>query len=326
MIQHHDLYERAAIYHLALTDRIRKYLNTRGIPDMQIDMHLLGWTGRRIAIPIYDANGALAFFKFAKDPEGQRAGPKFMSTPGSSVELYGWEEITRRPQYVIICEGEFDRLVLEANGFIAVTSTGGAVTFREEWIPSFSQIPQVYICYDRDAAGQRGALKVGLMIPGAKLVALPAEVGDGGDVTDFFVRLGKTREDFIALLKKAEPVPPPPEPVISYDPPTRQTQKSADRERIERIKQETSIVDLIGRYVKLRTSGNTLLGRCPFHNDRTPSLAVYPNTRTFYCFACLKHGDVISFVQEIEHLSFGQALDTLDSVNKYHGGEPETGK
>lgn len=325
MIQTRDLYELAAKYHLALPDRIRKYLNSRGIPDMQIDMHLLGWTGRRIAIPIYNSNNELVFFRFAKDPESKGSGPKMMSMRGSYVELYGWEEIGRRPRYVIICEGEFDRLVLEANGFIAVTSTGGAATFTEEWAVEFAGISEVYICYDQDSAGRRGALKVGLMIPHAKLVTLPAEVGDGGDVTDYFVRLGKTREDLITLLKEAAPVPPRPEPVISYDPPKSKTQKSVDRTRIDRIKETTSIVDLVGRYVKLSMSGSTLLGRCPFHNDKTPSLAVFPNTHTFYCFGCQKHGDVIRFIQEIEHLSFGQALDALDSVNKYHGQKAEPG-
>src|SRR5260370_33683493 len=103
--------------------------------------------------------------------------------------------------------GEFGRLVMEANGFAAVTSTGGAGTFRAEWAKEIEPISEVYICFDRDPAGRRGAVRVGLMIPQAKLVELPEEVGLGGDVTDYFVGLKRSREDFIQFLERAQPVP-----------------------------------------------------------------------------------------------------------------------
>jgi DNA primase len=242
-----------------------------------------------------------------------------MTTRGARAELYGWEEVKRQPQYLIICEGEFDRLVLQAQGFIAVTSTGGAGVFREEWVRALSTIPHVYICYDRDEAGRRGAHRVGQLLPHAKLIALPPEVGDGGDVTDFFVRLGRTREDFLTLMKQAEPVPPPAEPVIQVDQLKTNAVNSVLRQRVERIKHAVSIVEIIERYATLRRSGDSLVGLCPFHSDHHPSLVVYPATGTFYCFGCRKHGDVITFVQEHEQLTFGQALKVLDSVRIYHG-------
>jgi hypothetical protein len=323
MTQETNLYELAAQYHEALPDRIHRYLNHRGIPDALIDLHLLGWNRRRITIPIFNSIGELAFFKFAKDPEDKNSGPKMMTTRGANAELYGWEEVKHRPQYLIICEGEFDRLVLKAQSFHAVTSTGGAGTFREEWARELSKIPHVYVCYDRDEAGCRGALRVGQLLPHAKLITLPADVGEGGDVTDFFVRLGRTREDFLTLMKQAEPVPPPPEPVIQVDQPRTTATISLLRQRIERIKHAVSIVEIIGRYAKLRHSGEYLLGLCPFHPDHHPSLVVYPATGTFYCYSCRKHGDVITFVRELEHLTFGQALDVLESVQNYHGRQAQ---
>ena len=318
MTQSTTLYELAVKYHEALPDRIRTYLNYRGIPDALIDLHLLGWNGRRITIPIFNYAGEFAFFKFAKDPEDQSSSPKMITTRGASAELYGWEEVKRRPQYLIICEGEFDRLVLAAQGFIAVTSTGGAGVFREEWAQALKHIPHLYICYDRDEAGRRGAHKVGQLLPHAQMIELPADVGDGGDVTDFFVRLGRTQEDFLTLMKQAEPVPPSQEPVIQVDQPRTTATRSLLRQRIERIKQHVSIVEIIGRYATLRRSGEYLLGLCPFHPDHHPSLVVYPATGTFYCYGCQKHGDVITFVQEREQLTFGQALDALESVQSYY--------
>src|SRR5437867_9443695 len=189
MTQRSAALEIAHQYHHAMPDRIRRYLNNRGIPDAVIELHLLGWNGERITIPIRDAEGQVLSFKLAKDPDDERPGPKMLAPLGSAVALYGWERLRVKPPRIIICEGEFDRLVLEAQGFAAVTSTGGAGVFRPEWAEAFKEIPEVYLCFDRDDAGRRGALRVARLIPQAKVVELPIEVGVGGDITDYFARL-----------------------------------------------------------------------------------------------------------------------------------------
>lgn len=70
------LLELAINYHKNLPQRIRQYLNDRGIPDILIDFHLLGWNGWRITIPIFDRDGEVVFFKLAKDPEDKLPGLK----------------------------------------------------------------------------------------------------------------------------------------------------------------------------------------------------------------------------------------------------------
>lgn len=313
-----DLFHLAAQYHRALPERIRQYLNARGIPDAEIDRHVLGWRGTRITIPVFNRRGVCAFFRLAKDPDDASDSPKMLSSRGNRAELYGWEILRLRPTRVIICEGEFDRLVLEGNGFDAVTSTGGAGTFRREWAEAFKNIPEIYICFDRDEAGRKGALRVARMIPQAKLIELPPEVGEGGDVTDFFVRLGKGRGEFEKLLGAANPAPP--------ETPLRATTTATDeagRERIERIKRDVSIETVVGAYLQLRRSGITLIGLCPFHEDHRPSFTVYPETGTFHCYGCGAHGDAISFIQKVEHLSFLQALDVLERLRSYDETRPE---
>jgi DNA primase len=318
-----NLLNLATNYHKALPPRIRWYLNKRGIRDVLIDFHLLGWNGRRITIPIFNYEGEAAFFKLAKDPADRSSSPKMMATPGSYVEVYGWEEIKRRPNYVIICEGEFDRLVLEGKGFVAVTSTGGARTFREEWAEKFKDIPQVFICFDNDEAGRRGAERVGQMISQAKLVELPEEVGEGGDVTDFFVRLGKKRKDFLKLLEEAKPAPPKPK-LYSPDYMDRFPKSMTSlNHRVAQIKADLLIERVVSRYVRLRISGNTLLGLCPFHEDHNPSLTVYPKSSAFHCYGCGRHGDVITFLMAMEHLTFGQALDALDRLRGRYDQRPQ---
>src|SRR5215467_15482966 len=209
--ENRNLADLARKFHENLPDRIRQHLNTRGIPDEMFDLNLRGWNGWRITIPIFNREGELVFFKQARDPEDKTDSPKMIAWPKGHMELYGWENLTSETSQIVICEGEFDRLVLEANGFKAVTSTGGARAFKKDWAKEFKSIPEVYICFDNDEAGRKGALRVGQMIAHAKIAELPDEVGDGGDVTDFFVRLGKSCEDFLALLQEAKRAPPAPE-------------------------------------------------------------------------------------------------------------------
>jgi DNA primase len=319
MTTNYNLLDLALQYHDALPERIRKYLNGRGIPDEIIESHILGWKGWRITIPIYNRQGEVTFFRLAKDPDDSWPSAKMLSSAGSSVELYGWDEVLKHPKEIIICEGEFDRLVLQAQGFAAVTSTGGAATFRPQWAEAIRQIENVYICFDRDNAGRNGAQVVALMIPQAKLVELPEQVGEGGDVTDFFVRLGKTRDDFQKLLQSAKPAPQTTKPGNPPHGHRVETTQSLSADRAQRIKQEVTIEKVIAEYIELRASGNTLVGRCPFHDDRIPSFTVYPQSGTYHCFGCRAHGDVISFVRAMESLSFGQALEVLDSLMPHNG-------
>jgi len=72
-------------------------------------------------------------------------------------------------------------------------------------------VAEVYICFDNDEAGRISALRIGRMISNAKIVDLPAEVGEGGDVTDFFVRLGMTRDHFIKTHDRGKSAAPAPE-------------------------------------------------------------------------------------------------------------------
>jgi DNA primase len=302
-------------YHRNLPERIREYLRLqRGITDAVIDLHLLGWNGTRITIPVFDRDGNFAFYKLAKDPETKSDSPKMLATPGAHAEIYSWERVLTRPEQLIICEGEFDRLVLESQGFAAITSTGGALTFRPEWDEDFREIPDVYICYDYDAAGRKGADRVARLIPRAKVIQLPEEVGEGGDVTDFFVRLGKSREEFEKLLEAAQPLPEQ-ERVVPPSVEACRVVGPIDDE-VDRLKSLVAIEELIGHYIPLRRTGqNYLIGRCPFHQDRNPSFVVYPQTQSFYCFGCREHGDVLSFLMRQERLTFPEALRVLRELN-----------
>ena len=71
------------------------------------------------------------------------------------------------------------------------------------------------------------------------------------------------------------------------------------------------IVDVVSRYVQLKKGGANYAGLCPFHNDTRPSFDVDPRRQRYRCWSCKKYGDVISFVQEHDKVSFPEALGTV---------------
>lgn len=83
-------------------------------------------------------------------------------------------------------------------------------------------------------------------------------------------------------------------------------------EKIQRIKTQNDIVEVVGKYVKLQRSGSNYKGLCPFHDDRDPSLIVSPDKQIVNCFVCMEKAmDIIGFVQKMEKLSFIATIDKL---------------
>lgn len=84
-----------------------------------------------------------------------------------------------------------------------------------------------------------------------------------------------------------------------------------DRQLVQRVKDATDLVALVGQSVKLRKQGSAHVGLCPFHSERTPSFQVVPARQFWHCFGCGKHGDALSWLQERDGLTFGEALEQL---------------
>lgn len=80
---------------------------------------------------------------------------------------------------------------------------------------------------------------------------------------------------------------------------------------LQELRLKTDVVDLISSYVSLKKRGNTYVGLCPFHNEKTPSFTVYENTQSFYCFGCGAGGDSVSFMRKIENLDYIDAVKVL---------------
>ena len=84
------------------------------------------------------------------------------------------------------------------------------------------------------------------------------------------------------------------------------------RADIDEVRQRVNIADVVGQYVALKRAGvDSLKGLCPFHDEKSPSFHVRPNSSYFNCFGCGEKGDVFAFLQKLEHLSFTEAVEKL---------------
>ena len=80
---------------------------------------------------------------------------------------------------------------------------------------------------------------------------------------------------------------------------------------VEAVRQTADLVAVVEERTALRKAGARMMGRCPFHDERTPSFSVSPAKGMYYCFGCGKGGDVFTFVEETQGLDFTSAVEWL---------------
>jgi DNA primase len=143
---------------------------------------------KRIVIPVRDENGSTVFNKYRRNPEEKDSqAPKYSYDAGAKAALYNVQAISKGDT-IIIAEGEFKTLCLETFGYNSISSTGGVATFKDEWIELLKE-KKVYILFDTDEAGLKGAFTLNNRIPTAKIVFFAK--GYGKDVNDFCSFVGK---------------------------------------------------------------------------------------------------------------------------------------
>ena len=80
---------------------------------------------------------------------------------------------------------------------------------------------------------------------------------------------------------------------------------------VAEVRDRTDIVGLVSGYVQLKKTGRNFKGLCPFHQEKTPSFIVFPESGNFKCFGCGKGGDAFTFYKEVERVEFREALEEL---------------
>jgi len=204
-----DLVEQC---HEALPDHIRTYLHARGLTDALIAHYKLGWGQfygmNWITIPIKNQDGDFTFFKLRLDPNKPKETDKYRFYPaGSTATLFGWDMLKGNGE-IVICEGEFDSMLLSSIGIPAITSTAGAGTFKEEWIAHLKNLKKIHICFDKDDAGEKGAEKLiaslDTQLPKKAIykITLPERMTDGKDITDYITKYNGNPDELMYQCSK----------------------------------------------------------------------------------------------------------------------------
>lgn len=184
-----------------IPNNILEWLHNRGLTDDVISQSL-EWNGEEIVIPVRDEHGKILFNKYRRNPFATE-GPKYRYEKGSTVAVYNLHTISEGSDPIFVCEGELDCLLLNSKGLTAVTSTGGSGTFKKEWVEHFKD-RDVYIVFDKDEAGYKGAMKAQGILPFAKTIILPDDM-EGNDLTDYFQ--DHDEHAFFALEAISYPIP-----------------------------------------------------------------------------------------------------------------------
>lgn len=172
----------------------------RGLNRETIEKFRLGLSvrnGARWLVIPYLSNGRAVNVKYRSLPPAQKA---FLRANGHPSSLFN-ENALNGADEAFICEGEIDTMTLAQNGFPnAVGVACGANTFLPEWVARLANVKRIYLCYDPDDQGQRGAQKAARLLGAERCrnVLLP----DGQDVNDFFLKKGP--EDFRFLVEQAK--------------------------------------------------------------------------------------------------------------------------
>ena len=320
------------------------WLHKRGITDKVIDAFSISvgnvshlGLSEAIIIPVRHIDGSHSFNKYRRNPLEGNVKPKYLYDRGGKITLFGADQLVaqqlemsdkyRGTRVVVITEGELDTLVCWSLGIPAVSSTGGAQSFQEEWVDLLKGYA-VYVCFDNDEAGYKGAVKVLSYLPDAKVIFIPKNIPDVKDISDYVARGG----DFHALMRTAKSFPdletveaekeaiaanwgdytfhdlyidankkPSLPTSVGGAAPTSQSD-----DRVERAKS----VDCLS-LVEFKRNGRYPLAKCLWHNDNTPSLTYYARNNSCYCHACAKYADAIDIVMARDGVTFKQAIKTL---------------
>lgn len=183
----------------------------RGLTTETIERYQIGYDAARsrFTVPVRDADGVLVNVRMYK-PDAREPKDKMQSWgEGWGSRRLFLPEVLAESDEVVITEGEMDALIGRQHGLPTMTHTAGASAWNAEW-DVFFEGKTVFICYDRDKAGEEGALKVAASVSrqaeAVYVVRLPG-TAKGFDLTDYLTTWGGTADDFRALMDESRKNP-----------------------------------------------------------------------------------------------------------------------
>lgn len=311
--------------------------------DVARDAGLL-MSGTRLTIPVRTQDGVTVFNKYRRAP-WITEGSKYNYDRGAEAMLFGLDAL-RNARNVVLTEGELDALALRTLGYTALSTTGGAQSFRPEWIEKYLKGKSVTILYDADKAGIEGAVRVARMIPTACIALIPVQFGK--DATEV-IHNGGTKELQVAIDFSSHydfpPLDAPPQERLSTFKKLAEELREVRRAIMADAKSTPLFVDgflsiiesevkkgnteisrqnrvkkdfgkdtverarsyPIGKLIKINTRG---FAQCVYHNEDTPSMKCYADNHC-YSYCCGKRSSAIDIYMATHSCDFKTALNAL---------------
>lgn len=183
------------------------YLEARGIPLEAVKEYNLGSDGSYILYPITMNGVFLDVRSYNREPTPDNPAKMKSKSGTTGCYLFPYDHWSKDERPTLLCAGENDALLARVRGFNAITGTGGEGRFPEMFAYMFKG-RDVYICYDCDEAGRKGAASAGYHLKEAGANVFVVDLGLPGtkgskDITDFFIKEGKTAAELQALMDAA---------------------------------------------------------------------------------------------------------------------------
>jgi len=311
---------------------------TRGLSPQVIKEARLSEELGRLRIPIIDKDGNELFAKLRRPPESQ-TGPKYMYQKGANAYLYGLH-FSDLGGASYLCEGEIDVLAMRTIGLNAFTSTGGAMTFKAEWLDLLPKDRPVIIMFDNDETGIKGAIKLAQLLQVGSYTWVPPI--HGKDVGDMLMHLSTIQCRNIII---------DPERNLSFDLTSHNQvtranvykQLTGKAQAIEQSVGKRFLLELAFLYRKQKakkpnwSAGDAVFASaierakhypienllpvqpgkkicCLWHDERTPSMHLWKDNKLFCYGGCNKMYDSIAVYMKLHNVTFLEAVDALNRM------------
>lgn len=205
---------------------------------------------------------------------------------------------------LFICEGETDTMRLASSSLPSryssdVMCVPGTNAFQDVWLSFIRSYERIIVMADGDDAGKHLPNKVASLVPGTRCVNLP--VGD--DVCSFLL---KNSEEDLAMLIDSAPLHLVAQKIRRTNWEWTDAAASDHRDKLLRV---------VSKDVHLTKRGpDEFSGRCPFHEERTPSFFVNARKGLYRCWGCDAKGDVITYLKATRGIDFKEAMRVLEEI------------
>ena len=237
--------------------------------------------------------------------------PKYLWLRGKPDFPFNWNPVGW-DTFVYICEGELDTILLRTSLSNKDNIFGlpfGASTFKNEWASILKKSDvKVFSLLDNDSAGDKGTQNIANKLGrDVQRVVWPSDE-IGFDVTDYAKISSENLAKRIGSLsfKTFKPVN---EDLLVYRYKRVNITKDAN---LDQLKKEIPIDNVVSKFTKIKPIRLGWQACCPFHEDKIPSLIIYKETNSFYCFSCGAGGSSLDFLMKINgDMNLSKAVDFL---------------